>query len=90
MMIVVQVFLVLVGLLGLSFIWCGVIYDHTNGRFFKKLYHDFLLWHIPNKKKVHFNGLTISKCEVCRNLIILGRNGDWIGYFQYKEEEHDK
>lgn len=64
-------------LIGLTFLSFGAIYNATQGKFFKFLYHDILGWHTPNDK-LSFDGHSIgSKCNVCGKRILQDSQGNW-------------
>ena len=56
----ILVLLLMVGMFG------NVIYTVSNGRIFKKFYHDKLNIHIPSK----FNNGEISICKICGKRMI--------------------
>lgn len=65
-------------LLAFAFMLIGSdLYSATRGKVFKRLYHDKLLWHIPQEAR-GFDGCSMhSICKICKKEIMQDSQGNW-------------
>ena len=64
----------------LSIWWIGgLFYLVSNGKMFKRFYHDVLEWHLPNEDNdFDFDGCsTHAKCMICGKDIMEDSQGNW-------------
>ncbi len=59
-------------------LFCGFLYLATNGRFFKKWFHDLMGWHLPKEGDIKTDGfIEVSHCKFCGKEIMQDSQGNW-------------